>query len=263
MGETIRGGGTNLAPPNQPNPGVIMLTFGSLFAGIGGFDLGLERAGMVCKWQVEINPFCQKVLAKHWPDVERFADVRECGKHNLAAVDLIAGGFPCQPHSVAGQQRGAEDDRNLWPEYRRIIAELRPAWVLAENVPGIRGTMLDEVLSDLEDLAYSTIPIDIPACAFDALHKRERVFIVAYSKCNGLARGQLWETSCQSWNEAIASEPFLLPAWPPGPSKIARIPRMAHGIPNRVDRVIALGNAIVPQVAEWLGRRIVEANEHS
>ena len=271
MGETIRGGGTNLAPPNQPNPGVIMLTFGSLFAGIGGFDLGLERAGMVCKWQVEINPFCQKVLAKHWPDVERFADVRECGKHNLAAVDLIAGGFPCQPHSVAGQQRGAEDDRNLWPEYRRIIAELRPAWVLAENVPGIRGTMLDEVLSDLEDLAYSTIPIDIPACAFDALHKRERVFIVAYAEGTRLAQ-RLYKPKggrqaiAQAWNSGLVSgsagcygAPYNWGRdWPTQSILLRKL----HGVSNRVDRVTALGNAVVPQVVEWIGRRIVEVEFH-
>ena len=245
-----------------------MLTFGSLFAGIGGFDLGLERASMVCKWQVEINPFCQQVLAKHWPDVMRYADVKDCGKHNLATVDLIAGGFPCQPHSNAGQQKGAEDDRDLWPEMYRVIRELRPTWVLAENVLGIKGTILNSCLSDLESEGYwnyrdrwgrhRIAPLVIPACAFNAPHKRERVFIVAYSKCNGLARGQLWETSCQSWNEAIASEPFLLPAWPPGPGEIARIPRMAHGVPDRVDRVAALGNAVVPQVVEWLGRRIVE-----
>ena len=118
-------------------------TFGSLFAGIGGLDLGLERAGMVCSWQVEIDEYCRRVLAKHWPDVERFEDVRECGAHNLEPIDLICGGFPCQPHSVAGKRKGAADDRDLWPEYFRIVAELRPRYVLAENVPGIVTTYLD------------------------------------------------------------------------------------------------------------------------
>ena len=158
-----------------------MITFGSLFAGIGGIDLGLERAGMTCKWQVEIDPYCQKVLAKHWPNVERFADVRECGSRNLAPVDLICGGFPCQPHSLAGKRRGAADDRNLWPEYLRIVKELRPRWVLGENVPGIRTTMLDTVLSDLEAEGYTCGTFNIPACAFDAPHRRERIFVVAHA----------------------------------------------------------------------------------
>ena len=272
-----------------------MLTFGSLFAGIGGFDLGLERAGMVCKWQVEIDPFCQQVLAKHWPDVERFGDVKDCGKHNLATVDLIAGGFPCQPHSVAGQQRGAEDDRDLWPEYRRIIAELRPTWVLAENVPGIKRTMLDEVLSDLEDLAYQTRTLIVPACAFNAPHRRERVFIVAYAQKHDA--GQLGEQPnnqrekktdqarriglrpqlggcsqnmaytvrqrCNGWSGTQeTTEP---PGWfsPEGNNPWTIEPgvdRMAHGVPNRVDRVTALGDAVVPQVAEWIGQRIVEVS---
>ena len=285
-----------------------MLTFGSLFAGIGGFDLGLERAGMVCKWQVEINPFCQKVLAKHWPDVERFGNVKDCGKHNLASVDLIAGGFPCQPHSVAGKQRGAEDDRNLWPEYRRIVAELRPTWVLAENVPGIRGTILDEVLSDLENLAYKAMPIDIPACAFNAPHRRERIFIVAHAEYNGrvetsgqqtietmeqrarrekeascaeqFERGdtrstlsedvadttQLYRDGCNAHREQLApgiiselgdrsSEARQTSDWWTVEPDVGRV---ANGVPRRVDRLRALGNAVVPQVVEWLGRRIVE-----
>jgi len=246
-----------------------MMTFGDLFAGIGGFSLGLERASMVCKWQVEINPFCQQVLAKHWPDVMRYADVRDCGKHNLAPVDLIAGGFPCQPHSVAGQQKGAEDDRDLWPEYRRIVAELRPDWVLAENVPGIRRTMLNEVLSDLEDLAYSTRTLVVPACAFDAPHKRERVFIVAYAEGTRLAqrfykfKGGRQEIA-QAWNPGLVSGPagcYGAPYdwgrdWPAESILLRKL----HGIPNRVDRVTALGNAVVPQVAEWIARRIVAAD---
>ncbi len=129
-------------------------TFGSLFAGIGGLDLGLERAGMTCSWQVENHPFCQKILHKHWPNVPKFEDVRHVGRWNLEPVDLIAGGFPCQPHSVAGKRRGAADDRNLWPEMYRIIRELRPPWVLAENVPGIKGTILNSCLSDLESEGY-------------------------------------------------------------------------------------------------------------
>jgi len=164
-----------------------MITFGSLFSGIGGIDLGLERSGMVCKWQVEKDEFCRKVLQKHWPEVRRYEDVREVGKHNLEPVDLICGGFPCQPFSVAGKRKGTEDDRHLWPEYLRIIREVRPRWVLGENVPGIINIFLDQALSDLEGEGYTAEAIVLPACAFDAPHIRQRVFIVAHTasdRCN-------------------------------------------------------------------------------
>ena len=118
------------------------LTVGSLFSGIGGLELGLERTGgFKTKWQVEIDEYCLKVSERHWPNVQRFRDIKECGKHNLSTVDLICGGFPCQPHSVAGKRKGAEDDRNLWPEMFRIIREVNPRWVICENVPGIRTTI--------------------------------------------------------------------------------------------------------------------------
>jgi len=112
------------------------VTVGSLFSGIGGFDLGLERAGMTVKWQVERDPWCQKILAKHWPDVPRYANVEDVGT-NLECVDLVCGGFPCQPVSVAGQRQGTDDDRWLWPEFRRIVGLLGPRYVLVENVPGL------------------------------------------------------------------------------------------------------------------------------
>src|SRR3990172_13197899 len=102
------------------------LTVGSLFAGIGGFDLGLERAGFQIKWQVEKDEWCKKILEKHWPGVRRYKDIHEVGAHNLEAVDLICGGFPCQPFSIAGKRKGEEDDRHLWPEMLRVISELKP-----------------------------------------------------------------------------------------------------------------------------------------
>ena len=267
------------------------LTFGSLFAGIGGFDLGFERAEMECRWQVEIDPFCQKVLAKHWPDVRRYGDVRECGKHNLETVDVICGGFPCQPHSVAGKRRGAEDDRDLWPEYRRVIAELRPRFVVGENVPGIRTTILDQVLSDLEGLDYTAVTIDIPAVAVDAPHRRHRIFVVAHStgkRLEGATRqsiqGQINGSASTSRTLAHASQQFSDGGNNNRECRSRQIPelgncvekaqpisswwalepavgRVAHGVPQRVDRLRALGNAVVPQVAEWIGRRIVEVEE--
>ncbi len=154
------------------------MKFGSLFAGIGGFDLGLERAGMECAWQVEIDEYCTKVLTKHWPNVPKYGDIRDVGK-DLETVDLICGGFPCQPFSVAGKRKGTADDRHLWPEMLRVISELKPTWVLGENVPGIINIFLDQALSDLEAEGYSTEAYVLPACAFDAPHRRDRLFIVA------------------------------------------------------------------------------------
>jgi len=158
--------------------GAEAMTFGSLFAGIGGFDLGLERAGMECKWQVEIDPFCNKVLQKHWPNVKRYVDVKTVGKHNLEPVDLISGGFPCQPFSVAGKRGGKDDNRYLWPEMLRVISEVRPTWVIGENVAGIVNMALDQVCSDLEAQGYEVQPFIIPACAVNAPHRRDRVWIV-------------------------------------------------------------------------------------
>lgn len=161
------------------------MIFGSLFAGIGGFDLGLERAGMTPAWQVEIDDDCNRVLAKHWPDVARFRDVRECGAGNLSAVDLICGGFPCQPHSVAGRRLGGADDRDLWGEFARIVRELRPQWVLAENVPGLlsseHGRFFGRVLRDLAACGYDVEWDCISAKFIGAPHLRNRIFIVAHS----------------------------------------------------------------------------------
>lgn len=179
-----------------------MPTVGSLFSGIGGIDLAAERAGMLVIWQCEIDPFCNKVLAKRWPDVKRYGDVRGIrGPYNsgsgdlvqsggqgevqtIEAPDVIVGGFPCQPVSVAGKRRGKADNRWLWPEMFRIICETRPAWACCENVPGIVGMGLNEVLIDLEGEGYQCQTFSIPACGVGAPHKRERIFILAFSNGN-------------------------------------------------------------------------------
>ncbi|WP_371827141.1 DNA cytosine methyltransferase [Deinococcus sp. QL22] len=168
------------------------MKFGSLFAGIGGLDLGLEWAGMTCAWQVEINDYAGRVLKKHWPAVPLHKDVRDVGGHNLDPVDLICGGFPCQPHSFAGSRKADEDDRDLWEEFARIIRELGPRWVLAENVPGLlssrfagqRGGFFGKVLADLAEIGYDAEWDCIPASALGAHHQRDRVFVIAYP--NGL-----------------------------------------------------------------------------
>src|SRR4030042_505579 len=158
------------------------MKFISLFAGIGGFDLGLERAGMQCVGQVERNPCCQRVLAHHWPEVKRIGDIRNVNGTEFGAVDLVCGGFPCQPFSHAGKRKGKADDRYLWPEMLRVIQAYRPAWVLGENVAGIVSMALDTVLSDLEAQGYQCEAFIIPACAVDAKHERKRVWIVGHSE---------------------------------------------------------------------------------
>jgi DNA (cytosine-5)-methyltransferase 1 len=151
-----------------------------LFSGIGGFSLGLERAGMETIAFCEIEPFCREVLKKHWPSVPIYKDIREL-KGGKIEADVICGGYPCQPFSVAGNRRGEEDDRHLWPEMLRIIKEVRPSWVICENVYGHVSMGLDEVLSDLATEGYATKVFTIPACGLDAPHRRNRVWIVANS----------------------------------------------------------------------------------
>ena len=160
------------------------MNHGSLFAGIGGFDLGFQWAGIKTIWDVEIEPYCQKVLRKNFPDTEIFSDVREVGKHNLKPVDIISAGFPCQPTSVAGPRLGDRDSRWLWPEAKRVISEVGPRWVVCENPTGIISMGLDDVLTDLESLGYAWRAFIIPACAVGAYHIRERIFIVANLDCN-------------------------------------------------------------------------------
>ena len=158
-------------------------TVGSLFAGIGGFDLGFERAGFETAWQVEIDPWCRKVLAKHFPSAERFEDVRTVGKHNLRAVDIICGGFPCQDISNAGLRAGIDGERSgLWSEYARIIGELRPRFVLVENVAALLGRGLGRVLGDLAALGYDAEWEIISAADVGAPHLRERVWVLAYTQ---------------------------------------------------------------------------------
>lgn len=255
------------------------MKYGSLFAGIGGIDLGLERAGMECTWQVEIDPFCQKVLQKHWPNIKRYSDVREVGKHNLEPVDLVAGGFPCQDVSLAGLRKGLEGKRStLWSEFFRIVCDLQPRWVLAENVPGLlssdNGEFIRVILRDLASISFDAEWNVLPAAVFGAPHIRERVFIIAYPKNDdGECRRPLIPTSAITRDLAININPFSKTDWngtwidrKDESSYIRNFPepifyRMDDGVPNRVERLRATGNAVVPQVAEWIGRRIMEANQ--
>jgi len=288
--------------------------------------LGLERAGMRCVGQVEKDEYCLAVLEHHWPAVKRIADIYDVTESDFGAVELICGGFPCQPFSFAGKKRGQKDDRYLWPEMLRVIKAYRPTWVLGENVAGIVGVELDKVLADLENEGYELQAFIIPACAVDAPHERKRVWIVArrwsshvddsesgrrgilHTENIGPTSGEI-NASChasevmahgngQGCGERRRPEPVQpeqhsaqcsgqnVPyavndghnrtegnateqgrdesdngiferghTWEPEPD----VGRMADGIPNRVAQLRALGNAVVPQVVEEIGRCIIEA----
>ena len=171
--------------------GIMPLTHLSLFSGIGGLDLAAEMAGIKTVGQCEWADFQTKILEKHWPDVPRWRDIRTLTAESfyehtgLRTVDIVSGGFPCQPFSLAGKRGGENDDRYLWPEMLRVVRELRPSWVIGENVPGIVNMALDTVLSDLENEGYSAQAFIVPACGVDAPHKRERVAILAHSVNRG------------------------------------------------------------------------------
>lgn len=153
-----------------------------LFSGIGGFSLGLEQAGMTTVAFCEKDKFCRQVLAKHWPDLPIHEDVRDLdGKEYANAIDVVCGGFPCQPFSIAGKRAGKDDDRHLWPEMLRVIKESNPTWVIGENVSGFIRMALDDVCLDLESANYEVQPLVLPACAVDAHHRRDRVWIIARS----------------------------------------------------------------------------------
>ncbi len=274
------------------------ITFGSLFAGIGGFDLGFERAGMVCKWQVEIDDYANRVLAKHWPEVHRERDIRETGPHNLERVDVICGGFPCQDISYAGLGAGLDGERSgLFFEAIRLVRELRPRIVVLENVAALLTRGLDRVLGTLAEIGFDAEWHCIPAASVGAPHIRDRVFVLAYSRHWGIDQ-RAWgprseqkpktsvgkqlggngengdvadsnKSGMEGWAEArnigggrknteqLAmrfGEQCRGDHWATEPD----VGRVANGVPKRVDRLRGLGNAVVPQVAEWIGRRIVE-----
>jgi DNA (cytosine-5)-methyltransferase 1 len=268
-------------------------TFGSLFAGIGGLDLGLERAGWECRWQVEIDDYCRRVLAKHWPDVPKFADIRTVTGGELERVGLICGGFPCQDISVAGRRAGIDGGRSgLWSEYARLVRLLRPRYVLVENVTNLLVRGLDRVLGDLAALGYDAEWECLSAASLGAPHIRDRVFVLAYpdgSERWALAEGGHGADGTDARREEAAGgsgprgadgrarlvadadrrrhrapQTEVLARWDrPEPSpwwdREPGMERVVDGVPAGVDRGRGLGNAVVPQVAEWIGRRLLEA----
>lgn len=267
------------------------LKVGSLFAGIGGFDYGLELAGgFQIEWQIEIDPFCQQVLAKHWPNATRYGDIRECGigrKYILSHIDVLCGGFPCQPHSLAGQRKASEDERDLWSEFYRLIRELKPRWVVAENVRGLLssedGAFFGNVLRDLAGCGYDAEWRVLCASDIGAPHERERVFIVAYPSSKGQQTSRPWQQTITSLKRSqnifhfldtwlsqsrVGGNVYGLPSqldrhrWPAGQRyeqyTYEPVRTTSERIPHRKDRLKALGNSIVPQLPALIGKAIVE-----
>ena len=230
-----------------------------LFSGIGGFALAARWANMDTVAFCEIDPFCQKVLAKNFPDVPIHSDIKNLNGEDFAGIDIITGGYPCQPFSEAGKRKGEHDERHLWPEMFRVIKQSRPTWIVAENVVGHVTMGLDSVLNDLDTEGYTTRPLIIPACAVDSPHRRDRVWILAYAegkrRDNGHDRKNKWEDDRKKHTLTDKSGAFgwmETRRWPREPD----ISRVANGVPDRVDRNKSLGNAIVPQVAYEILRAI-------
>jgi DNA (cytosine-5)-methyltransferase 1 len=270
----------------------------SLFSGIGGLDLAAEWAGFRTVAFVERDPYCQRVLAKHWPGVPIIGDVRQVvadasserdesgaglskGRHEPASVGsgspitLVSGGFPCQPHSVAGKRQASADDRDLWPEVARVLRAVRPRWFVGENVRGLlhseSGRFFGAILGDLADLGYRVGWGVWGAADVGALHQRDRVFIVAYAgreeasgglaECRaamadahgerGCSRPAGREDAAHAWESSRGARERIWLAEPP-------VGRVAHGVPGRAHRLRALGNAVVPQQAYPLFKAIAE-----
>ncbi|PWV47062.1 DNA cytosine methyltransferase [Chitinophaga sp. S165] len=162
------------------------MVHGSVFSGLGGFDLAAQWMGWRNQFYCELDPFCRRILKYYWPDAEENTDIKEFNAVKFRGmVDVLTGGFPCQPFSLAGQKKGTADNRYLWPEMLRIIRQLQPRWVVAENVPGLlnwrRGLVFQQVQADLENSGYQVAPVVLPACAVGAPHLRYRIWFVAYA----------------------------------------------------------------------------------
>ena len=242
------------------------LTFGSLFAGIGGFDLGFERAGMRCSWTVEIDDRCNEVRAHHWLGVRQYKDVKDVGRNNLKSVDVICGGFPCQDISKANPlgQGLAGNRSGLWSEFARVICEIEPRWVVVENVRRLLsindGRDFGAILADLARFGLDATWQVLRASDVGAPHRRERIFIVANRDGERIKR--FWQKPFYwvnefSWCQDVRGVKDLRDR-PDIPQPLVR--GVGNGVSFRVD---AIGNAVVPQIAEWIGQRIIELDDHS
>ena len=267
-----------------------------LFSGIGGFSLGLEATGgfetvAFCDY----DSYCQKILRKHWPWVTIYDDIKELNHEKLNSnghtkIDIITGGYPCQPFSVAGRQQGEKDPRHVWPEYFRLIKELRPTWVIGENVSGHVKLGLDTVLENLESEGYSARTFSISASSIGAHHQRERIWIVANSGCswgsgsefqrkneNEIKKenaNQFERSSSSSQSNMVYSDSERLEKWESIGENFSQeyqtligadwwsiepdVGRVANGVPKRVDRLKSLGNSLVPHIPYYIGMSILQ-----
>jgi DNA (cytosine-5)-methyltransferase 1 len=304
------------------------MRFVSLFTGIGGMDLGLERAGHECVAQIENDPWCTKLLTERWPNVPKWSDVHDVSGSALPATDCLVGGFPCQPFSVAGKREGISDPRWLWPQFARLVDEIRPRYVVVENVPGVRRAGGPHVVADLTEMGYDTQWGELSAAAFGAPHLRRRFFLVAYPSSDELrdepggrsresregtpvpgddgeegtvadtdSPGLVWVPTRHGTQGSLDLEPWDDPhRRHTGPRPVADpqvftvgtglrqdeptriwgrrfsdsyspshtwtvepdVGRVADGVPSRVDRLRGLGNAVVPQIAQWVGYQLTD-----
>jgi DNA (cytosine-5)-methyltransferase 1 len=234
-----------------------------LFSGIGAFSLGLERAGMQTVAFCEIDPYCRRVLAKHWPEVPQYDDVRSLTAGRLRAdgisVDVICGGFPCQDISRAGTGHGLDGERSgLWSEFARLIRELRPRYALVENVAALLDGELGTVLRDLAEIGFDAEWSVVSACALGAPHMRQRVFVVAYpDSVDG--RPGVRDTASQSRRaiQAIHHLARSRAGWSARLEDPSELYRGADGLANGLDRNRAIGNSLVPAASEMIGRAII------
>jgi DNA (cytosine-5)-methyltransferase 1 len=240
---------------------------GSFCSGVDGIALGLERAGMELVWQAEVDPFCSAVLARRWPYVPNLGDITTIDWSTVERVDLVCGGYPCQPFSTAGRMAGAADPRHLWPHIARALRVLRPRYVLLENVPAHLGLGFGDVLGDLAGLGFDAEWSVVPASAMGAPQRRPRLFVVAYSE--GAERfGRSWLSAVTAGGRHYGQSadahrcrthvdgPGDAGPWTAEPA----VERLVDGVPDRLVRpaLYALGNAVVPQVAEYIGRQVME-----
>ena len=220
----------------------------SLFTGIGGFDLAAQWMGWENVFQVEKDEFCTAVLTKNFPNVPKYGDIKQFKGHAYrGSIDVLTGGFPCQPFSSAGKRKGTSDDRYLWPEMLRVIREIQPKIIIGENVSGIlnwsNGMVFEQVQIDMENEGYETTPFILPASGTGSFHIRERVWFVA-NNISLQSKQKIEVLHSKQNRQEVARMPFR--TWLEAATKLCRVD---DGISNRMDRIKSIGNAIVPQVA--------------
>lgn len=237
-----------------------------LFSGIGGFSLGLERAGFKTVAFCEIDEFCRKVLKKHWPDVPIYGDIRKLNAERFITdgieINAISAGFPCQPYSIAGRRRGSDDPRDMVSPMLRLVKETEPAWFIGENTQGFVDTGLDSMCDAMEKFGYPTWPFSLPSCVVGVPTMERHLWIVAAASSKRLERFreitmQIIEDGTKKFQ---GSDPRGCDRWHLSSSRLCRV---GERVSRRVDRLRSLGNAVVPQIPEIIGRAIMEAeNEH-